>query len=101
MRDPVLDPARVASCEGEEYWTFEGKRALPAAANAAATATATAAAASDDGTVSDYGDWRIGPNPVGAPTEREVQNTALGLPVYRALFRKKSTGASSSTSSSS
>ncbi|KAH9262966.1 hypothetical protein BASA82_000020 [Batrachochytrium salamandrivorans] len=34
----------------------------------------------------DYGDWRIGENPMGVPTEREVQNEALGLPIYRALF---------------
>ena len=67
-RDPKLVPDRVRSGEGEEYWTRDGKRAL------------------DGG--KDYGDWKIGPNPTGVPTEREVQNEALGLPIYRALFKR-------------
>lgn len=68
-RDSALDVERVRSGEGEEFWTRDGKRALESAAG-----------------LPDYGDWRIGPNPMGVPTEREVQNEALGLPIYRALF---------------
>lgn len=36
----------------------------------------------------DYGDWLLGPNPTEVPTEREVQNTALKLPIYRAVFTR-------------
>lgn len=67
-RDSILNADRVRSGEGEEYWTRDGKRALA-------------------GRV-DYGDWKLGPNPMGVPTEREVQNEALGLPIYRALFQR-------------
>ena len=67
-RDPVLNVDRVRTGEGEEYWTRDGKRALPGGA--------------------DYGDWKIGPNPMGVPTEREVQNEALGLQIYRGLFKR-------------
>jgi len=77
-RDPLLNADRVRTGEGEEYWTPDGKRALPGG--------------------SDYGDWKIGPNPLGVPTEREVQNEALGLPIYRALFKRVPRTSSSSSS---
>lgn len=75
-RDPVLAAERVRSGEGEEFWTRDGKRAL-----------------TSDEAKADYGDWRIGENPMGVPTEREVQNEALGLPIYRALFVRTGTKA--------
>lgn len=68
-RDPLLVAEKVRTGEGEEYWMPNGIRAL-------------------EGGREDYGDWRVGPNPMGAPTEREVQNEALGLPIYRALFTR-------------
>jgi tRNA (guanine-N7-)-methyltransferase len=67
-RDAILEKTRVVSGEGEEYWTPDGKRKVPGG--------------------SDYGDWKIGPNPMGVPTEREIQNEALGNPIYRALFQR-------------
>jgi|GEM_PF-65155 len=67
--DPLLDPE--VNCSGNEaLWTGDGKRALEGH--------------------SDYGGWLTGPNPVGIPTEREVQNNALGLPIYRATFKRNS-----------
>lgn len=40
----------------------------------------------------DYGDWlEEDENPIGTPTEREVQNAALGLPVYRSVFTLRAT----------
>ena len=34
----------------------------------------------------DYGDWLLDGNPLGVPTERESQNKALKLPIYRCLY---------------
>ena len=77
-RDALLDACEV--CAGttasEAYWTQDGKRAL------------------EGGT--DYGDWRLGPNPLGTPTEREVQNETLGQPIFRALYRRKPRSSSGS-----
>ena len=75
-RDVRLVGAEVAagSRASEAYWTEAGKRALLDGGG---------------GGGGDYGDWLLGPNPLGVPTEREVQNEALGLPIYRALFRRK------------
>ena len=52
----------------ESHWTRDGKRAKEGG--------------------EDYGDWLQGPNPLGAKfkTEREVQNEALGLPIYRCIL---------------
>lgn len=40
------------------------------------------------GTGPDYGDWMIGDNPLGVPTEREVANISLGNAVYRCLLKR-------------
>ena len=88
-RDALLDFEKVVKGEGEEYWTVDGKRALPRAEG-----TATADAGNETlhdpaaGSLS-YGDYLLGPNPVGVPTEREVQNEALNLPIYRATFVRR------------
>jgi tRNA (guanine-N7-)-methyltransferase len=51
-----------------ECWTRDGKRSVPGGP--------------------DYGDWRIGENPLGVPTEREVANLSLGNAVYRAYYTR-------------
>lgn len=71
-RDTALTVERSAAgldtdSKGESLWTRNGQRALAGA--------------------KDYGDWPVcQKNPFGVPTEREVQNTALGEPIYRAIF---------------
>ncbi|GBG26836.1 tRNA guanine-N7--methyltransferase [Hondaea fermentalgiana] len=67
-RDEALDPEICRNGADDSLWTKSGQRA--------------------EGKAIDFGDWLEGPNPVGVPTEREVQNQALDLPVYRCLFER-------------
>lgn len=69
---PRSESLHAAACaKGDiknEHWTRDGKRSLPGGP--------------------DFGDWRIGDNPVGVPTEREVANLSLDNAVYRAYFNR-------------
>jgi len=71
-RDPLMNRAKCAKGELETesvpFWTPDGKRAIEGA--------------------KDFGDWLLGENPIGLPTEREVQNTALSEPIYRCVFHR-------------
>lgn len=80
--------------ESEKYWTRDGKRAsLPIATPSSSSSSSSAGEGirNDDKKKTnnnDYGDWLVGPNPLGTAckTEREVQNEAIGEPIYRALY---------------
>jgi len=71
-RDSSFDPKVCRDGSDDSLWTNEGTRAKPR----------------PDG---DYGDFLVGENPIGIPTEREVSNKVLGKPVYRVLFERTDT----------
>eukprot|EP00516_Mucochytrium_quahogii_P007229 CAMPEP_0203757368 /NCGR_PEP_ID=MMETSP0098-20131031/10446_1 /ASSEMBLY_ACC=CAM_ASM_000208 /TAXON_ID=96639 /ORGANISM=" , Strain NY0313808BC1" /LENGTH=322 /DNA_ID=CAMNT_0050649577 /DNA_START=206 /DNA_END=1174 /DNA_ORIENTATION=+ len=74
-RDSDLALTVCAEGSDDSLWARDGKRGKPSAG---------------DSDANDYGDWLIGPNPLGVPTEREVQNECQGLPIYRAMFVRNS-----------
>eukprot|EP00515_Schizochytrium_aggregatum_P008219 CAMPEP_0202076886 /NCGR_PEP_ID=MMETSP0964-20121228/5060_1 /ASSEMBLY_ACC=CAM_ASM_000500 /TAXON_ID=4773 /ORGANISM="Schizochytrium aggregatum, Strain ATCC28209" /LENGTH=362 /DNA_ID=CAMNT_0048644139 /DNA_START=58 /DNA_END=1146 /DNA_ORIENTATION=+ len=71
-RDEMFDAAACADGSDDSLWTNDGKRAK--------------FSEESDKQPADYGDWLMGPNPIGVMTEREVQNTTLEEPVHRAMF---------------
>mmetsp|Transcript_15771 Transcript_15771/g.30485 ORF Transcript_15771/g.30485 Transcript_15771/m.30485 type:complete len:395 (-) Transcript_15771:258-1442(-) len=74
-RDSALDPEVCRNGSDDSLWTRSGQRAAGEGDD-------------EEEAPEDFGDWLKGPNPVGVPTEREVQNQALDLPVYRCLFER-------------
>ena len=86
---------------------MDGKRALAATAVTTSTSSTTTGQAGEEtvnkthlntqvasaaeGSPRDYGDWLQGPNPLGFKTEREVQNEAVKLPIYRCIYVRNDT----------
>lgn len=72
-RDEKLIVSDNAWGDVQALWTVDGKRMC------------------EKNSRSDYGDWLVGENPLGILTERECQNNALKLPIYRSLFKRNQT----------
>jgi tRNA (guanine-N(7)-)-methyltransferase len=103
-RDTSLIPALNAESKTEECWTADGKkRVMETTTTSSSSSISGQAVVSEASRIqNDFGDFLTNKlNPVEVPTEREVQNEALGLPIYRVLYKLDPPTSTTTTSAAS